>query len=100
MNGRCAKRLKRNLMGKGSMDSAEKPLIFKDFPVRREALSLASSWEHPGHARPRGRFWTGVGLVTTDSRFLQASEPTELQARAFELLGLDPDRDVCTSVTA
>ena len=35
-----------------------------------------------------------------DSRFLLASEPTELQARAFELLGMDPDRDAYISVTA
>ncbi|MYI68993.1 MAG: hypothetical protein F4103_09745 [Boseongicola sp. SB0673_bin_14] len=35
-----------------------------------------------------------------DSRFLLASEPTRLQARAFELLGMDPDRDDCISVTA
>ena len=34
-----------------------------------------------------------------DSRFLLASEPTELQARAFELLGMDPDRDAYISVT-
>ena len=27
-----------------------------------------------------------------DSRFTLASEPTAIQARAFELLGLDPDR--------
>ena len=35
-----------------------------------------------------------------DSRFLLASEPTKLQARAFELLGMDPDRDAYISVTA
>ncbi len=35
-----------------------------------------------------------------DSRFLLASEPTELQARAFALLGMDPDRDAYISVTA
>ena len=35
-----------------------------------------------------------------DSRFLLASEPTELQKRAFELLGMDPDRDAYISVTA
>ena len=35
-----------------------------------------------------------------DSRFLLASEPTELQARAFDLLGMDPDRDAYISVTA
>lgn len=35
-----------------------------------------------------------------DSRFLLASEPTELQERAFELLGMDPDRDTYISVTA
>ena len=35
-----------------------------------------------------------------DSRFLLASEPTELQERAFELLGMDPDRGDCISVTA
>ena len=35
-----------------------------------------------------------------DSRFLLASEPTELQERAFELLGMDPDRDDCISATA
>ncbi len=29
-----------------------------------------------------------------DSHFLLASEPTELQARAFELLELDPDREL------
>ncbi len=36
----------------------------------------------------------------SDSRFLLASEPTELQAKAFALLGMDPDRDACISVTA
>ena len=35
-----------------------------------------------------------------DSRFLLASEPTELQARAFALLGMDTDRDAYISVTA
>ena len=35
-----------------------------------------------------------------DSQFLLASEPTELQAGAFELLGMDPDRDAYISVTA
>ena len=35
-----------------------------------------------------------------DSRFMLASEPTKLQERAFELLGMDPDRDDCISVTA
>ena len=30
-----------------------------------------------------------------DSRFPLASEPTGLQARAFELRGMDPDRDAC-----
>ena len=35
-----------------------------------------------------------------DSRFLLASEPTELQAKAFALLGMDPDRDAYISVTA
>ena len=35
-----------------------------------------------------------------DNRFLLASEPTELQAKAFELLGMDPDRDAYISVTA
>ncbi len=35
-----------------------------------------------------------------DSRFLLASEPTEFQERAFELLGMCPDRDDCISVTA
>ena len=34
------------------------------------------------------------------SRFLLASEPTELQARAFEPFGRDRDRDSCKSVTA
>ena len=33
-----------------------------------------------------------------DGRFLLASEPTELQARAFELRGMDPDRDAYMSV--
>ena len=36
----------------------------------------------------------------SDSRFLLASEPTELQAKAFALLGMDPDRDAYISVTA
>ena len=44
-----------------------------------------------GHASLPGR---------PDSRFLLASEPTELQARAFELLGMDPDRDAYINVTA
>ena len=35
-----------------------------------------------------------------DSRLLLASEPTGLQARAFELLGMDPDQDAYISVTA
>ena len=35
-----------------------------------------------------------------DSRFLLASDPTVLQARAFELLGMDPNRDAYISVTA
>ena len=34
------------------------------------------------------------------SRFVLASEPTGLQARAFELFGMDPDRDAYISVTA
>ena len=29
-----------------------------------------------------------------ESQFLLASEPTELQARVFELLGMDPDREL------
>ncbi len=36
----------------------------------------------------------------SDSRFLLASEPTELQAKAFALLGMDPDRDAYISVPA
>ena len=32
-----------------------------------------------------------------DSRFLLASEPTELQARAFDLRGMDPNRDACAT---
>ncbi len=36
----------------------------------------------------------------SDSRFLLASEPTELQAKAFALLGMDPDRDAYISMTA
>ncbi len=36
----------------------------------------------------------------SDSRFLLASEPTELQAKAFALLDMDPDRDAYISVTA
>ena len=35
-----------------------------------------------------------------DSRFLLASEPTGLQARALELLGMDPNPDAYISVTA
>ena len=35
-----------------------------------------------------------------DSRFLLASNPTALQARAFELLGIDPNQDAYISVTA
>ena len=35
-----------------------------------------------------------------DSRFLLASDPTALQARAFELLGMDPNQDAYISVTA
>ena len=35
-----------------------------------------------------------------DSRSLLASEPTGLQAGAFELLGMDPDQDAYISVTA
>ena len=34
-----------------------------------------------------------------DGRFLLTSEPTELQARAFELRGMDPDRDAYISET-
>ena len=34
-----------------------------------------------------------------DSRFMLTSEPTKLQARAFELLGMDPDQDAYISVT-
>ena len=34
-----------------------------------------------------------------DNRFLLASEPTKLQARAFELLGMAPDRDAYINVT-
>ena len=32
--------------------------------------------------------------LTPDSQFLLASEPTELQRRAFELLDIDPAKDV------
>ncbi len=35
-----------------------------------------------------------------DSWFLLASEPTEPQARAFEISGTDPDRDAYISMTA
>ncbi len=45
--------INRNFTGKGSKDSAGKPLFFRGFPARRASLSLASSWEHPGRARPR-----------------------------------------------
>ena len=34
-----------------------------------------------------------------DSRFLLVSKPTELQARAFNLLGMGPDRDAYASET-
>ena len=35
-----------------------------------------------------------------DSRFLLVSEPTDLQAPAFDLLGMDPNQDAYISVTA
>ncbi|MDE0521448.1 MAG: hypothetical protein OXH79_05780 [Boseongicola sp.] len=56
-------------------------------------LSVAPKQEarHSGaDAQPRGG----------GSRFLLASEPTEPQARGFELQGMDQDRDAGMSATA